>query len=385
MNNTISLSALINRLAKVANTDTNTSRRFLRTFFAAIEDQLSAGESVSIKGIGTFRRSQDPTFGNPGALQFIPDEQLAAETNAPFAMFSAVELADGVSFKDIDEATEEHSGPEPTAEPEPVSAPEPAPAEPEEEPEEPKPMPEPAPEPKPINISAPKRQEAARAPLRWPEEEEEDEKEEVIIPASDNGNNDSDDSIVETAAKEHRRLPWWFWLGTGLLLVGGGVAGYFAAMYEPSEFESEDYLEAPADSLENISVIEEIQVSEIETSDSPANAQAESSADITPAAPAATAAPEPAKPEPEARKTTEPVYDTVDVSLAKLAKKHYGNTNYWVFIYKANEAELGNPDHIRRGTRVLIPAKESFQEATDSETKAKAAKIAAEISRKFRK
>ena len=73
------------------------------------------------------------------------------------------------------------------------------------------------------------------------------------------------------------------------------------------------------------------------------------------------------------------------MSLAKLAKKHYGNTNYWVFIYKANEAELGNPDHIRRGTRVLIPAKESFQEATDSETKAKAAKIAAEISRKFRK
>ena len=129
-----------------------------------------------------------------------------------------------------------------------------------------------------------------------------------------------------------------------------------------------------------ISVIEEIQVSETETSDSPANAQAESSADITPAAPAATAAPEP-----EARKTAEPVYDTVDVSLAKLAKKHYGNTNYWVFIYKANEAELGNPDHIRRGTRVLIPAKESFQEATDSETKAKAAKIAAEISRKFRK
>lgn len=377
MNNTISLSALINRLAKVANTDTNTSRRFLRTFFAAIEDQLSAGESVSIKGIGTFRRSQDPTFGNPGALQFIPDEQLAAETNAPFAMFSAVELADGVSFKDIDETPEEHNAPEPTPDPEPVSAPEPAPTEP-VQPAAIVREAEPKPEPKTTNTSGPDRQEAVRTPLRWPEEEEEEEvKEEEIMPAAGSPDNDTDNNIEESAAKEHRRLPWWFWLGTGLLLVGGGVAGYFAAMYEPSEFETEDYLETPADSTETISVIEEIQVSEIETSDSPANAQAESSADITPATPAA--------PEPEVRKTAEPVYDTVDVSLAKLAKKHYGNTNYWVFIYKANEDKLGNPDHIGRGTKVLIPSKDSFLEASESETKAKAAKIAAEITRKFKK
>jgi len=107
MNNTVTLSQLITRLAKVADTDTNTSRRFLRTFFGAIEEALIEGESVNIKGIGTFRRSSDSTFGSSTGMSFIPDEQLAKELNAPFEMFQAVELADGVVFPEEKEAKEE--------------------------------------------------------------------------------------------------------------------------------------------------------------------------------------------------------------------------------------------------------------------------------------
>lgn len=392
MNNIVTLSALINRLAKVANTDTNTSRRFLRTLFAAVEDQLAAGESVTVKGIGTFRRSQDPAFGNPGALQFIPDEQLAAEINAPFAMFNAVELADGVSFKELEEPEpmaepEPEPQPAPVAQPEPVSEPEPAPvsepvAEPEPQPEantepepavhEPQPKPAPKPEPKPEPVR--------KAPLRWPEEEEEEE----TVEAEENVGEE-----IEEEYEERRRFPWWFWLVIALLLLGGAAAGYYAAMSEPSEFEEEETIEETADSINT--AIEEVAVADLNAMESAARAQDE----IIPDAPAqpevkAEEAPAPAaKPEPKAETkpaaSNSPVYDTVTVSLAKLAKKHYGNTNYWVFIYKANEDKLGNPDHISRGTKVLIPARESFQGANNEETKAKAGRLAAEINRKYRK
>lgn len=411
MNNTITLSALINRLAKVADTDTNTSRRFLRTFFATIEDQLSAGESVTIKGIGTFRRSQDPTFGTPGALQFIPDEQLAAETNAPFAMFSAVELADGVSFKDTDEKTEEKTEnvqdtettaenttvPEepmkpiesepvriPAPEPEPEAQPEPAPAEEpvkeaEEEPAE-NPVAEPVvprPQPQPATPS--------RTPLKWPEEEEAEEEDSLAERRIRKETRDYTDELEDETSGRHR-FPWWFWLGIVLLLVGGAAAGYIAAMSEPSEYD--EAVEEPLDSLNNI--IEEVQVADLNAEENAAKAQNEIIPDAPAAQPSQTeAAPAPAAPktapEPAAKKPAGPVYDTVDVSLAKLAKKHYGNTNYWVFIYQANESNLGNPDHVARGTRVIIPAKETFQESTDSATKAKAAKLAGEIARKFKK
>jgi len=43
MNDVITLSQLITRLARVTDTDTNTARRFVRSLFAAVEEQLMAG------------------------------------------------------------------------------------------------------------------------------------------------------------------------------------------------------------------------------------------------------------------------------------------------------------------------------------------------------
>ena len=48
MNNTVTLSQLITRLAKATGVDNNTARRFLRTFFATIEETVENGESVTI-------------------------------------------------------------------------------------------------------------------------------------------------------------------------------------------------------------------------------------------------------------------------------------------------------------------------------------------------
>ena len=41
--------------------------------------------------------------------------------------------------------------------------------------------------------------------------------------------------------------------------------------------------------------------------------------------------------------------------LAQIARRHYGEPEYWVFIYEANRKKLSNPDDIQIGTELIIP------------------------------
>ena len=51
------------------------------------------------------------------------------------------------------------------------------------------------------------------------------------------------------------------------------------------------------------------------------------------------------------------VYDTIRPTrfLTTMARQHYGQMEYWVFIYIENADILGNPDRARPGTVVRIP------------------------------
>lgn len=51
------------------------------------------------------------------------------------------------------------------------------------------------------------------------------------------------------------------------------------------------------------------------------------------------------------------VYDTVSTTryLTTIARDHYGNFNFWPYIYKENEQILGHPDRITPGTQVVVP------------------------------
>ena len=53
----------------------------------------------------------------------------------------------------------------------------------------------------------------------------------------------------------------------------------------------------------------------------------------------------------------EPVYDTVSTTryLTTIAREHYGNYNFWPYIYLENESILGHPDRITPGTKVVVP------------------------------
>jgi hypothetical protein len=84
-------------------------------------------------------------------------------------------------------------------------------------------------------------------------------------------------------------------------------------------------------------------------------------------------------------KAKEPRYDTITSTcfLTTLARKYFGEMDYWVFIYDANN--LGNPNVISPGTKVRIPYPEELKLSGNKEADLKVAKQrAAEIYRKYK-
>ena len=128
MNETITLPKLISFVAQATDCTPAEARKFVHDFFALIEQTLSEGEMVTIKGVGTFARTDNPA----APVKFQADDELAAAVNEPFSVFQAVELNDGVT-EDMLQEHQQAPAAEPASQPETEPAPEP---EPEEAPEE---------------------------------------------------------------------------------------------------------------------------------------------------------------------------------------------------------------------------------------------------------
>lgn len=88
---------------------------FLRELFSMISGSLTEGETVKLKGIGTFkiqkvgeRKSVNVTTGKEfiipehNKVVFLPSKELAAAVNAPFEAFEAVEISDSLTNEEID-------------------------------------------------------------------------------------------------------------------------------------------------------------------------------------------------------------------------------------------------------------------------------------------
>ena len=120
MKEKIAFPQLVELVAEKASTTSRMSELFLQELFATISQALCKGETVKIKGLGTFKTEKDDEGKN---VIFIPDNALAEAVNAPFAQFKAVELCDGVTQEQLDEI-DAAMQPEPEAEPvtEPVEA-----------------------------------------------------------------------------------------------------------------------------------------------------------------------------------------------------------------------------------------------------------------------
>lgn len=431
---TINLPRLISLIAEDASVSPATARRFLHDLFAYVEDCLAEGETVKIDGIGEFMRSDDSA--NP--VLFKADADLAAIANEPFSAFSAVTLNDdavaeieSVNTLVIEQAV---SADEPVAEPQQEQA---------YEVSEPEPVYEPEPEqpivPEPVEVA----EEPAQAVADEPAEEivipvaddvaeaeepseavevqappaaeqlevsEPAQDEPIAMPVETQVNEEVIEEKQETEqpepAKRYARAPgyrksrhrdyshnheaqsvsrnssghaMWLVLGVMIGLIIGLIGGYFAGKtmqaYELPDDETSLLLEE-TDTLLTTEESKKPAADTVPVVEHQAVAQEEKPEEVKESAKPAEQAP---------AKAAEPVYDTITSSryLSILARDHYGVKNYWIFIYQANP-QLGNPNQVRPGTKVLIPARESFEEATKAQTDAKARKLLNELAKKYK-
>ena len=73
------------------------SDQFLKELFAIVTEELKNSQSITIAGLGEFKRDKD----DPNAAHFIADKSLCEQLNQPFSCFEPIELADDISEEDL--------------------------------------------------------------------------------------------------------------------------------------------------------------------------------------------------------------------------------------------------------------------------------------------
>lgn len=94
---------------------------------------------------------------------------------------------------------------------------------------------------------------------------------------------------------------------------------------------------------------------------------------------------------PDAKAPTAPsdekITDTVTKTryLTTIAKEHYGNYNLWPYIYIENQNKLGHPDRIKPGTKVTVPSLAKYGvDPNNIDDIEKAKKMGVDIYKKYR-
>lgn len=374
---TMSLPQLIDSLIATGIADSATIRNFIQEFTAIIEGTLARGESVSVKGIGTFHAVE---VADELYIEFAPDATLAETVNAPFSIFEPVELPDNLTDADMETAEMACNETEPASQPCPppipprreAAAPEPAATSP---------------------ISAPAPDPIIETPVQ-PEHAEPEHK--TAAPGSDNNEPEQAphntlptkeiEKIIEhervVEVRDHSSHHTLHILIASLLsLVAGLAIGYFANNRLNLSHIKNVNIEA-----EGVNVISKTEAKEGKsaTADSVASVAAGHSDSI----PADTVSPGQGSTavEPEAKTVETPraaiVTDTVKANryLTTMARRHYGKKIFWVYIYEENKNIIDDPDHIAPNTVVVIPPAEKYGiKAGDKESEADAMRRAQAI------
>ena len=374
---TMSLPQLIDALIATGIADSATIRNFIQEFTAIIEGTLARGESVSVKGIGTFHAVE---VADELYIEFAPDATLAETVNAPFSIFEPVELPDNLTDADMETAEMACNETEPASQPCPPPIP-PRREAAASEPAATSPVSAPAPDP------------IIETPVQ-PEHAEPEHK--TAAPGSDN--NEPEQTPHNTLPTkeiekiiEHERVvevrdhsshhTMHIVIASLLSLVAGLAIGYFANNRLNLSHIKNVNIEA-----EGVNVISKTEAKEGKsaTADSLAAVAAGHSDSI----PADTVSPGqgPTAVEPEAKTVETPraaiVTDTVKANryLTTMARRHYGKKIFWVYIYEENKNIIDDPDHIAPNTVVVIPPAEKYGiKAGDKESEADAMRRAQAI------
>lgn len=417
MNRKVTLASLAERLAEICNIPAAEAESRIKSYFDIIAETVSSGDSVKVKGLGTFkavgiepRESVDVTTGKrmliPGHRRavFTPEKSLAEKVNAPFAAFEAVELSDDISEEELDAAAREETAAdvpeapvvtfedEPTADAQetPEDAIEDAVVTSVEEEEKPVEASEQEPEPEPeldtsVEIKEEKvlKEVAYKPSRRIPTPGDEEEDDDFYIGKDYNYN---------PRRQRHRGgfLPGFLIGFACMFAVLGGLWCWYR--FAPESFDS--ILGRPSAKVENSTSAkivsntvpatkpearaQKVEAEATEEADAVAEVSVEKE-DVENSAEVPT--------QPSDKTKEKPVYDTISKTrfLTTMARDHYGSYHLWPYIYEENKAILGHPDRIKPGTKVVIPPAEKYGiNAKDKACIAKAKKLGVEIYAKYR-
>ena len=419
MNNRITFPELVEQVAQCANTSKRMSELFLKELFATISQSLINGESVKVKGIGSFkltevspRKSVNVNTGEeiniPGhkKLSFAPDKDLAQAVNQPFSHFETVILEDGVTDEQLAQidAYEAETPQAPDAEL--PSAPEAPAAETDTEVPPPFVPADTLPEPEFVAIEEATEAEEAPAAEAEPEEapaieaeadeataieaeadeapaaeaeadeapavEEEPEApvaaEEMESMVSDELSEDRLEQEKDKRRITRRSLFEGFIVGviTTLIVTLFSYRLYLMKYPDQADKPTQEETLAQAPTADSVATPAETTPAKVDSAQLLAEQKA---------AEEAQKAEEAKKKEEEAKKKAEAEkqqaekqqaapkgvnasQDTVRIgtTLFKLSKKHYGSDKFWVYIYEENKAKYPNPNSIPVGAVLRIPA-----------------------------
>lgn len=343
MNTRITLPELVPLVAQATSTTERMSELFLREVFATIAEVLTAGENVTIKDLGTFKVQRPADgVGEAPTLLFVPAKKVAELLNQPFEAFVPIELDDDVTDEALDavvadqlpvadDAADDAVVPPPfVPQPEAEVADEPAEAVHEEKPQPEtvvaaEPTEAPATVPPPATLHAlSERSEPTPSPRERSEQSESLNRE-----------------LMERVRQESDRKS--FWKGIAFGLVGGVLATIVMT-----------YLLRPL-------------------AQTPSNAETQAVAQATDSTGVQT---------PPLPLVTDTISQTM--FLTKMAVKHYGRYEFWVYIYEENKALIANPNDITPGTVMVIPPAEKYGiDANNPASVAKASQRSQELFSQF--
>lgn len=337
MDRIITIDELARTVAQFTKCDTAEALTFVREMFLLAAETLSEGESVDIKHIGTFAAVD-------GELRFRPDPDLAAEINAPFAAFSAIEVADPSILDEADKTTEENQ-------PEHQEATEPAPAATEAAEEEKEEVKADSDDSPTSETAEPAAEETSPEPIQPPVKEAEP----AVAPHTEAAAPHAPSTPRQERRQTSQKSEWLMpLLLAALCLTVGFVMGRLTA---PSK-------------VVTVEITQPVQNTDPQPISEKPVRETAFTADTVPAV------------KPAAQQPPRVVTDTIRRGrfLTTMARQHYGQMEYWVYIYKENAARLGHPDHVTPGTVVVIPPAEKYGlKAGDANKIAEAKKLASEI------
>lgn len=301
MNSKLTFVELVDLVAQSANTSKRVSELFLKELVAQVSQSLIEGEEVTVKGLGHFAVERRQRGGETTPqVTFTPDKALAETLNQPFAQFETITLDDEVTDEML-QALDDEPQDEPTEESLAVDEPDTESDEPVEEAPVEEPPVEDAPVEPPVMaaaVSSPVVQAPPEEPAPAPSEE---------APAS---------VAVDSSA-------------TRRAFIHGAVVGALSAFL--------------ISSLIALGMVLHNRPSGVSPSETTA-LQADTIAESDSVAPAP---------------ASKPVVVTDTISrtmfLSRMAVKHYGKPDFWVYIYEENKAKITDPNNVPIGTVMVIP------------------------------